>query len=55
MRKVKLIIKKFINKRKRFVPHELETNKKLYVLVSNKLVPIYGAVQGGHAIVKMKK
>lgn len=50
MRKVKLIIKKIINKRKLFAPHELETNKKLYVLVSNKLVPIYGAVQGGHVI-----
>lgn len=48
--KVKSIIKKFINNRKRFVSHNLETNKKLYVLVSDKLVPIYGAVQGGHAI-----
>lgn len=32
MRKVKLIIKKFINKKKRFVPHEIRNKiKKLYV------------------------
>lgn len=28
----------------------IQTNKKLYVLVSDKLYPIYGAVQGGHAV-----
>lgn len=27
-----------------------EVNEKLYILVSNKLSPIYAAVQGGHAI-----
>ena len=26
------------------------SSKRLYVLVSNELPPIYGAVQGGHAI-----
>ena len=28
----------------------MQQNKKLYVLVSDKLTSIYGAVQGGHAV-----
>ena len=28
----------------------IEVNNKLYILVSDKLNPIYGAIQGGHAI-----
>ena len=42
-------LKIFTNKHK-VINFKLETNNKLYILVSNQLNPIYGAVQGGHAI-----
>lgn len=42
-------LKIFTNKHK-VINSKIETNKKLYILVSNRLNPIYGAVQGGHAI-----
>ena len=29
---------------------KMETSSRLYILVSEDLAPIYGAVQGGHAI-----
>lgn len=47
---IRKLIKKILPKHKEFKPHELELNDKLYVLISDKLEPIYGAVQGGHAI-----
>ena len=52
MTKVQIIINKLFSRRKTFVPKQSTSNvnDKLYVLVSNKLNPIYGAVQGGHAI-----
>lgn len=42
-------LKIFTNKHK-VINSTIETNNKLYILVSNQLNPIYGAVQGGHAI-----
>lgn len=42
-------LKIFTNKHK-VINSKIETNNKLYILVSNRLNPIYGAVQGGHAI-----
>lgn len=42
-------LKIFTNKHK-VINTILETNNKLYILVSNRLNSIYGAVQGGHAI-----
>lgn len=42
-------LKIFTNKHK-VINFKLETNNKLYILVSNQLNSIYGAVQGGHAI-----
>ena len=42
-------LKIFTNKHK-VINSTLETNNRLYRLVSNHLNPIYGAVQGGHAI-----
>lgn len=52
MKKVQIIINKLFSRRKTFVSKQntSDINDKLYVLVSNKLNPIYGAVQGGHAI-----
>ena len=52
MKKVQIIINKLFSRRKTFVSKQStsDVNDKLYVLVSNKLNPIYGAVQGGHAI-----
>lgn len=42
-------LKIFTNKHK-VINSTIETNNKLYILVSNQLNHIYGAVQGGHAI-----
>ncbi len=53
MKKIKIIINKLLisRRKKSIINKDISTiNNKLYVLVSNKLNPIYGAVQGGHAI-----